>query len=57
MSEAVLTLSELCARWKCTRKVLLARIHAGNLKAFRIGERAYRVPMSEVERIEQGKAA
>jgi excisionase family DNA binding protein len=53
---AVLTVAELCARWKCDRKSVLARINAGTLSAFRIGERAYRIPMAEVLRVEQGKS-
>jgi hypothetical protein len=61
-NQAVLTVSELCERWKCTRKIVLARIHDDGprkLHAFRIGDRAYRVAMSEVLRWEsgQGKAA
>jgi excisionase family DNA binding protein len=51
---AVLTLTELCARWKCTRKVVLAKIHANKLHAFRVGERAYRVALAEVLRVESG---
>jgi hypothetical protein len=51
---AVLTITELCSRWKCDRKSILARINAGTLYAFRVGERAYRVPLVEVLRIEQG---
>jgi excisionase family DNA binding protein len=51
---SVLTVAELCVRWKCNRKTVLAKIAAGDLRAFRIGERAYRVPIAEVLRIEQG---
>lgn len=56
---ACLTLTELCNRWRCTRKVVLAKIHRGELVAFRVGERSYRVAMSEVLRIEtqRGEAA
>ena len=50
---AVFTVSELCARWKCNRKTLLAKIKAGELAAFRVGERAYRVAASEVLRVER----
>lgn len=56
-NEAVLTVTELAARWKCTRKTVLAKIHAHQLHAFRIGERAFRIAMSEVLRHEQGQAA
>lgn len=51
---AVLTVAELCARWKCDRKSVLARIHSGTLVAFRIGERSFRIPIAEVLRVEQG---
>jgi excisionase family DNA binding protein len=51
---AVFTISELCARWKCNRKTVLTKIHAGELAAFRVGERAYRVPATEVLRVERG---
>lgn len=51
----VLTLTELCARWRCTRHSILAKIHAGELKAFRVGERTYRVAIDEVLRIERGE--
>lgn len=50
---AVFTVSELCARWKCNRKTLLAKIKAGELSAFRVGERAYRVTATEVLRVER----
>ncbi len=52
---AVLTVSELCKRWKCARKIVLARIRAKELHAFKIGERAYRVSMTEVLRWELGR--
>lgn len=51
---AVFTVAELCVRWKCNRKSVLARIAAGKLRAFRVGERAYRIPADEVLRVESG---
>ena len=51
---AVFTVSELCSRWKCNRKTILAKINSGELVAFRVGERAYRVAASEVLRLERG---
>lgn len=54
---AVLTVSELMGRWKVTRKSVLSLIAKGKLHAFRVGERAYRVPMSEVKRYEEAQAA
>lgn len=49
----VLTITELCERWRCTRHSVLDKIHAGELKAFRIGKRTYRVALAEVLRVEQ----
>lgn len=49
---AVLTVSELCKRWKCARNTVLDLIHAGGLRAFKIGKRSYRVAIVEVERYE-----
>ena len=55
MTDSVFTVSELCARWKCDRKTVLAAIKAKQLAAFRVGERAYRVAAAEVLRWEQGR--
>jgi excisionase family DNA binding protein len=49
----VLTLSDLMLRWKTSRKTVLALIHAGRLRAFKIGTRVYRVTADEVERYQQ----
>lgn len=51
-ASAVLTVSELMTRWKCSRRSILESIHAGKLAAFKVGERAYRVRMGEVLRVE-----
>lgn len=51
-TSAVLTVTELMARWKYSRRVILDAIRTGKLRAFRIGERSYRVSMSEVNRYE-----
>jgi excisionase family DNA binding protein len=53
----VLTVTDLCKRWKCDRHGVLDLIHAGKLKAFRIGKRAYRVALPEVMRYELDRAA
>ncbi len=53
----ILTVTDLAARWRCTRKSVLARIHAGDLHAFRIGMRAFRISLAEVQRYEEGRAA
>lgn len=53
----VFTVRDLMSRWRCTRKSVLDKIHAGELAAFRIGKRAFRVALIEVQRLESGKAA
>ncbi len=52
-NEAVLTVSELAERWKTTRKSVLAKIRTGQLHAFRIGARVFRISLAEVKRHEQ----
>jgi len=56
VSDQVFTVAELCSRWKCNRKSILARIRSGSIAAFRVGERAYRITAAEVLRIESGKS-
>lgn len=56
-NDAVMTISELMKRWKYSRKTILEAIHSGKLHAFRLGERSYRVAMSEVTRYERAQAA
>jgi excisionase family DNA binding protein len=51
-NEQVFTLAELTKRWKCARKTILEAIHRGDIHAFRIGNRAYRVTRDEVVRYE-----
>ena len=60
MTDAILTVTEVMERWKCSRRSVLDAIHSGRLQAFKVGERAYRVRMDELERYEReraGKAA
>lgn len=52
-TEAVLTVSELATRWKCTRKAVLTKIRIGQLHAFRIGSRVFRISLAEVKRHEE----
>lgn len=54
-NQGALTISQLMARWSCSRKVLLAMIHGNKLVAFKLGDRAYRVAMTEVLRIEAAR--
>lgn len=56
-NQAVMTVSELAERWKCTRKSVLQKIRTKQLYAFRIGARAFRISLSEVLRHEEGRAA
>lgn len=51
-NQAVMTVTELAARWRCSRRSILQKIHAHDLHAFRIGERSFRIPMTEVLRHE-----
>jgi hypothetical protein len=55
-AEPVLTVNDLMARWRCTRKIILDAIKAKRLSAFKIGKRVYRVRLDEVERYELAQA-
>lgn len=52
VAAACLTLTQLMQRWQCSRKVILAAVEREELAVFRVGNRAYRVLLSEVERYE-----
>lgn len=56
MSEPVLTIMDIAARWKCGRRAVLERIHKGELRAWHVG-RAWRVALAELERFERQEAA
>ena len=56
-SAPVLTVNDLMARWKCTRKVVLAAIRTKRIHAFRPGGRVFRVTLDEVLRYERAEAA
>jgi len=51
--EAMFTISELAERWRVTRHTITAAIRAGRLRAFKVGERVYRIREAEVIRYEQ----
>jgi excisionase family DNA binding protein len=53
----ILTVRDIAVRWKCSRRTVLEVIHAGELRAFRIGKRAYRARLVDVEAYEAKKAA
>lgn len=55
-NEHVLTVSDLMRRWKCGQKAVLEAIHRGDLPAFKVGKRAYRVTLKEIERYESAHA-
>lgn len=53
MSEALLTIDELCARWKCSRAYLYSAINRGALVAMNIG--GWKVEPAEAERFEKAQ--
>lgn len=53
----MLTVRELAARWHCGRMTIWRAIREGRLKAFKVGERVYRIALAEVERYERTKEA
>lgn len=55
MTPAILTIADLCARWRCGRRAVLHKVHSGQLAAFRVG-RAWRVSLAVVEQFERGMA-
>lgn len=52
-AEAVFTITELAARWRCSRHTVVAAMKDGRLQGFKVGERTYRVRGEEVLRYEQ----
>lgn len=52
----VFTVADLARRWRCSRRSIVDKIAGGELKAFRIGKRMYRITASEVERVEGANA-
>ena len=56
-NDPVLTVPELAVRWKCTPKSVRLKIKHGELAAFRIGGRTFRVALDEVKRHESGRKA
>ena len=51
------TVDDLAERWRCTRKTVTDAIHEGKLVAFKVGKRAYRISIDEVQRFEKASAA
>lgn len=49
---AVYTVPEVARRWKVSRHTVTAAINGGKLKAFKVGERQYRILHEEVLRYE-----
>lgn len=54
--QSVFTVKQLVARWHTHRFTIIKAINDGRLKAFRPGERVYRVTRAEVERFEAESA-
>lgn len=50
------TVNELVERWRCTRRSVIDMIKNGELAAFKLGKRRYRITAAEVERIETSQA-
>jgi excisionase family DNA binding protein len=55
--QPILTVRDITIRWKCSRRTVLDVIHSGELHAFRLGKRAYRARLVDVEAYEARKAA
>lgn len=55
--QAVFTVAQLAKRWSCARRSVLQLIHNGQLQAFKVGERAFRITIAEIERVEKQRAA
>ncbi len=49
------SVASLAERWDCSRQHVLDLIRAGELMAFRLGARLYRVEADEVARWESGE--
>lgn len=56
-NKPVITINELMERWGCARKTVLDAIKRGSLKAFKPGDRVWRITMEEVLRFERSNAA
>jgi excisionase family DNA binding protein len=52
----VLTVTQICERWQCCRRTVMALIVEHKISAFRLG-RNWRVLLVEVERYEQARVA
>ncbi|WP_432256249.1 helix-turn-helix domain-containing protein [Limimaricola sp. AA108-03] len=50
--EKILTLNQVAERWNCCSNTVRNEINRGKLRAFRVGERRYGVPISAVEEYE-----
>lgn len=47
-----LTVSALCQRWSCSRRLITDAIKSGRLRAFVVGKLTWRIALAEVERYE-----
>src|SRR6266436_4710151 len=48
--------ARLAERWECTPEHIMKLCRAGDLRAFKLGPKLWRIPVSEVERWESGAA-
>ena len=49
----VISVAELAKRWACKRTTILDAIRRGQIAAFKLGKRHWRIALTEVERIER----
>ena len=53
----ILTVKMVSSGWKCRPAIVYSLVASGKLRAFRLGTRAYRVRLEEVERYEREQEA
>jgi len=53
----ILTVKMVSSRWRCRPAIVYQLITTNKLRAFRLGTRAYRVRLEEVERYEREQEA
>lgn len=52
--EKILTPTQVARRWNCCSNTVRAAIHAGELKAFRVGKRRFGIPENAIHEYESG---
>jgi len=54
MSDRPYSVASLAERWDCSRRHIMDLIHGGDLPAFRLGSKMYRIRARDVEAWESG---